>query len=127
MGEMLAIAAFAIVVFGALLIGQRKLEDPNNTEIVYTSQIASICQLTDGPVEAALIRQSGNIYRELGVFENWRQAVSEIEKSFNRAKIDSVSIQSNTPSKFECIRLVYNHRGRAEGKKLGGAIIVTAI
>ncbi|WP_037296776.1 hypothetical protein [Roseovarius sp. TM1035] len=126
MGEMFAILVFSCLVIGALVVGQKKLENPNNSEIIYTMQMASVCQLGDGPVEAALVRQSGNLYRELGVFDDWRDAIAEIEKAFNRAKIDSVAVQSNTPLKFECTRLVYNHRGRAEGKKLGGAIVVAA-
>jgi len=102
-----------------------KLNDPENTEVIYVEQMASVCHLPEANVHAVLIRQSGNLYRELGAFSSPKDALDEIEKSFHRAKIDVVTVRENSNRVFDVFRTSYSHKGRSEGKKLGGAIVAT--
>jgi len=124
-GEAIALLAFAALVIVVFVAKENRLADPNRTDTIYVSQMREVCTLKDGPVSAALISQSGNLYRDLGLFDHWKDAMAEIEKSMNRAKIDSVFVQSNGAERFEVIRLHHSHRGKAEGKKLGGAVIAS--
>jgi len=80
--------------------------------------------LPQGPVVATLVRQSGNLYRELGEFENVAAAFAEIEKSFRRAKIESVYVPDNSETQFRVIRLHHSYGSKANGKKLGGAVLL---
>ena len=102
---------------------EQALTDPSNAHTVHADDMRSKALLKDGPVTAILVRQSGNVYRDLGYFSTASDAFAAVEKSFQRAKIDSVRITRNTDSNFEVIRLHHSHRGRAEGEKLGGAVI----
>jgi hypothetical protein len=120
----LVLVGCALLFYALNYIQQARLEDPNNEQVVYIADLPSLCLLSNGPVDAALVRQSQNIYRELGRFENVDAAFAEISKSLTRAKIDSVAILVNTPEKLKFVRAFHSHGGKAEGKKLGGAIIV---
>ena len=113
----------AVIVFAAFY-KEKSLSDPSNTETIYSEQMVDVQSIRKGPVEVVLFRQSGNIYRELGVFGTVDEALDGIMKSFRRAKIESVCVLQNTPTCFEVIRLHRNHRGSQEGKKLGGALVV---
>ncbi|WP_171175805.1 hypothetical protein [Ruegeria sp. HKCCD8929] len=124
-GEAIALLAFGALVVLIVVLKEKRLADPNRTDTIYVSQMRDVCSLKDGPVSAALFRQSGNLYRDLGLFEHWREAMKEIEKSMRRAKIESVFVQSNDANRFEVIRLHHSHGGKAEGKKLGGAVIAS--
>ena len=111
-------------LLGLLSVFVRK----NRTRTVHTPTVtpmnlAAICQLRPGPAQALLIRQSGNLYRDLGYFQNSDDACRAIERSFRKAQIHSVSVLQNSTSVFEISRRLYDGRGRAEGKKLGGAIV----
>ena len=124
--EILALVGFAALVLVVYAIKEGRLDDPNRSDTIYISQMREQSRLRTGPVDVALIRQSGNLYRELGVFASVSDAFDEVEKSFRRAKIESVHVQSNSESEFRVIRLHHSHSGKAEGKKLGGAIVVAA-
>ena len=121
--EVIAFVGLVALVLIAYAIKEQRLRDPSNNETVFLDQLRSACLLRDGPVSAALIRQSGNLYRDLGFFDDWGAAFDEIEKSFRRARIESLHISKNTPDRFEVVRLHHSHGGKAEGKKLGGAVI----
>jgi hypothetical protein len=123
-GEIFAIIAFAVVAIGVFLFKQSRLNDPSNTSFIYLDQMQGSHQIRPGPAYVRLYRQSGNEYRDLGAFESTQAAISEIEKSFRRAGIDSVSVLKNTTDRYEVIRLHHGHGGKAEGKKLGGAVMV---
>ena len=125
LGELIALAVFAAVVVVALLIKEQRLADPDRTDTIHADQMRDVCSIKSGPVSAALLRQSGNLYRDLGFFSNWEEAMTEIEKLFRRAKIPSVFVQVNSEVRFEIIRLHHSHGGKAEGKKLGGAAIAS--
>lgn len=124
--EAIALGLIAFFAISVLLLKRAKLAYPNDNKFVHLEEFGHNHRLGKGPVEAALIRQSGNIYRHLGFFEDPEDALIEIEKSFRRAKIDSVSVLKNTEDRLEISRLYYDGRGRSEGKKLGGAVIVRA-
>lgn len=124
--EILLLSAFAVVVVVLILVKEQRLQDPGRLDTIYVNQMREVCSLADGPVVAALIRQSGNLYRDLGRFDSADEAMHEIEKSFRRGRIDSVYVQTNTERRFQVIRLFHSHGGKAEGKKLGGAIVELA-
>jgi len=124
--EAIALAVFVAFAVGVWLYKEAKLENPKDKKFVHLDDFGSDHLLGNDPVEAALFRQSGNLYRHLGFFDTPELALSEVKKSFRRAKIESVSILKNTEDRLEVTRLFYNGRGRAEGKKLGGAIILRA-
>lgn len=124
--EVAAFLVFAVVAVGAFLLKEKRLADPNNTHMIYIDQMADNHQLPGGPVRATLLRQSGNIYRELGVFQTADAAFAEINKAFRRAGIASVGVMRNTASRYEVVRLHHSHGGKAEGKKLGRALLIPA-
>lgn len=124
--EVVALIVFAVVVFGVFLLKEKRLADPTNTQMIYVDQMVSNHQLPSGPVVAALIGQSGNIYRELGAFSDAAAAFAEINKAFRRAGITSVGVVRNTALRYEVVRLHHSHGGKAEGKKLGGALLIPA-
>ncbi|MBK1636737.1 hypothetical protein [Rhodovulum adriaticum] len=123
--EAVAIICFVILVVIVVMIKEQRLSDPDRLDTIYSNQMQDVCLLRNGPVSAALFRQSGNLYRDLGLFDDWKSAMHEIETSFRRAKIDAVYVVKNTPDHFEVFRLHHSHRGKAEGKKLGGAVIAS--
>ena len=123
--EILALAAFAAVMMLLFALKEKRLADPSNHDMIYTDQMQSVLQLPEKRVSAILLRQSGNVYKELGEFESPNAAVLEIQKSFRRAKIESVAVLKNTPDLFHVLRLHHSHGGKSEGKKLGGAAIQT--
>jgi len=103
--------------------GQHLL-DTNKGETLPVEFLSKRSLLGDHPVYAVLIRQSGNLYRDLGLFESGDHALVEITKSFRRAKIDDVRITHADGDSMAIYRWMYDFRGRAEGKKLAGARIV---
>lgn len=122
---LVGLVVFAIIAFAAILLKERKLNDPDNASMIFIDQMKANHALRKGPVSAALFRQSGNLYRDLGLFPSADEALKEVEKSFRRAGIDSVAVLKNTTEKYEVARLYSNDRGRAEGKRLGGALVVS--
>lgn len=122
--EIILIFGFIVIMMYGLRKQNEKLEDPSNYEIIYPNQIKDVYALESGPCEAALFRQSGHLYRVLGVFDNPEEAIVEIEKSFRRANITSVIVVENNRTKLSLRRSYHNHWGRKEGRVLGGAIIV---
>lgn len=123
-GEAVALLAFVALVVFLTMYKERRLADPNDPNFIYIGQMPGSHQIRPGPVAVRLYRQSGNEYRDLGMFQSTEEAVREIEKSFRRASIESLSILKNTPDRFEVIRLHHGHNGKAEGKKLGSAVMV---
>ncbi len=124
--EALFLVCALILVVVIFLIKEKRLEDPDRLDTIYVEQMREACSLGEGPVVATLIRQSGNLYRDLGTFDTAEAAMNAIEKSFRRGKIESVFLQENTQARFQVIRLHRSDRGKAEGKKLGGAVIERA-
>jgi hypothetical protein len=124
---------FAIIVFAACGIfaffnhvtAAEGAIDPNNTSYAtpenlsakFASQIDSNALYT-----VYVMRQSGNVerYYENVIGSNVPGLIVPVAR---RAKIDTVSI-SKTARGFRIWRTMHNHRGRAEGKRIGGFTIV---
>lgn len=100
------------------------LIDTHKGNLVPVSDIRQKSDLGASAVHAVLVRQSGNIYRDLGSFETVQDAMDEIEKSFRRAKVDEVRITFSDEDSMAIYRRIYDFTGRAEGKKLAGARLV---
>lgn len=118
------IALFLICLICYLVYGARSsadLHDTNSGELVEISNLPSYSFLGSGECHVVLIRQSGNVYRDLGKFPDASKAIAEAAKSFRRAGVDRVRITHNDEFSLAVYRDVYNFKGRAEGKKLAGA------
>lgn len=124
--EILFLIATLILIVVGFLVKEQRLNDSENSEMIFIDQLGEACKLRDGPVSAVLVRQSGNLYRELGRFDSSEAALEQILKSFRRAKIESVFLKKNT-DEFSVIRLHHSYGGSANGKKLGGALIVSEV
>lgn len=102
------------------------LEDPDNKSVVLLSELPSLILIDpERIVELTIYRQSGNVH------SSWqpmpcRLAVKELMTTFRRAKIDAVRIRKNDASILDVARAFYSHRGSAEGKKVGSALLLTA-
>ncbi|MFG6080404.1 hypothetical protein ACEUZ9_000960 [Paracoccus litorisediminis] len=122
---MVAVACFlAVGVLIALFSKPDPLMDTYRGEVDTLEGLSRNHGLRPGRYHVALIRQSGNLYRELGTFPSPDEAVRQAVLSFRRAKFDDVRITHRTDGEIAVYRRIYNFRGRAEGKKLAGARIV---
>lgn len=118
------IAFFSICLVCYLVYGARSsadLHDTNSGELLELYDLPSQNSLGPGECHAVLVRQSGNVYRDLGVFPTASKAITEAAKSFRRAGIDRIRITHSDEFSLAVYRDVYNFKGRSEGKKLAGA------
>lgn len=122
--EIVALLGFAALAYWLIVIKERRLADPTNTSTIYIDEMPSNHQLRAGEVGAMLYRQSGNEYRDLGIFDGSEAALAEVMKSFRRAGIESVAVLRNDETGYRVVRLHHSHDGRSEGKKLGGALLL---
>ena len=114
-----------VVGFVAASNQQKKLEDPENTEVVYLEQISSAAQLSGpGRFRLRTYRQSGNLQKDDAVFNSAAEAIKAGVSSFKRSKIPYVVIRTNTTNMLSFSRPYHCHRGRQEGKKMGAIEIV---
>lgn len=106
---------------------QKKLDDPNNTEVVYLDQLIEICAMRGlGNFRLRILRQSGNPQKDDQYFDNADNADKAIKAAvttFKRAKIDYVVITANEATHFNFRRPYRHHGGKAEGKKVGSVEI----
>ncbi|WP_147373473.1 hypothetical protein [Gemmobacter lutimaris] len=100
-----------------------ELHDTNSGEVVSLIDLGSRAPKAAGIYHAVLIRQSGNVYRDLGLFPSAQAALAEACKSFRRASVEMVRITHCDETSMAVYRKIYNFRGRAEGKKLAGVTI----
>lgn len=123
--EIWATAAFVVLCLVSYLIygatSADHLHDTNGGEVVSLLDLRAKSQLSRGACHVVLIRQSGNLHRDLGTFPSVDAAIAEASKSFRRAGVDTVRVTYNDPSRMAVYRQIYNFRGRAEGKKFAGA------
>lgn len=99
------------------------LADKPTSTVVPVEDLPSHHSLTPGLYHATLIRQSGNVYRDLGVFPSAEAALREGVKSLRRARVTDVRITHSDADSLAAYRQFYNFRGRAEGKKLAGIVV----
>ena len=124
-----ALTIIAVLVLGAiglvaLIIRQKQLDDPNDDSVVYLSQLQDVVKLgTPGIYRVITYRQSGNIHKEHGDFANLNKALRVAQQTLKRAKIDAVSIWTNTTNKLEAHRAFRSDRSRQEGKRVGAVVI----
>ena len=116
-------AIVGFVLLAAMFSARQEEMSNEASETVDVEQLNGRYIFSSGTYLATLIRQSGNIYRELGVFERPDDAMNEVVKSLRRAKIPFVRAAFQSKEQCTMFRSVPNARGRAEGKKLKGAII----
>jgi hypothetical protein len=128
METLIVSALFLILIVVGLFAAskqQEKLADPENTEVVYLDQIASVAQLTgSGTFRLRTYRQSGNLQKDDVVFKSATDAIKAGVSSFKRSKIPYVVIRANTSSMLSFSRPYHCHRGSQEGKKMGAIEIV---
>lgn len=108
----------------AVLASEDALKDPNNKKIVYLEQLPSLALLAGfGEWQVVIYRQSGNVHSAMSVRGDAGFAIQTAMTTMRRAKIEAIAIQVNEEGRLKFVRLFHNHRGRNEGKKVGGAEI----
>ena len=120
-----------LVTFIALSKTDRKLNDPNDSEIIFTDQILEQANLRPAKQYTIHIyRQSGNpqqpdriVEAEGGFDVPPAEAIKLALTTLRRAKIDHVSLLENTETTLHVQRPLHQHGGKQEGKKVRGAII----
>jgi hypothetical protein len=116
---------FGLCLVSYLIYGKSdpsELHDTNGGEVMRLTDLAFKNSLVPGTYHATLIRQSGNIHRDLGHFPSPAAAIFEASKSFKRAGVENIRVTYSDEGKLAAYRSIYNFRGRAEGKKFAGAI-----
>ncbi|MFE8073462.1 hypothetical protein QQM79_20590 [Marinobacteraceae bacterium S3BR75-40.1] len=121
---LLILGGLLVASFIAMLNQQQKLDDPNNTEVVYLDQLLDICAMRGlGNFRLRIFRQSGNLQKNDQYFDNADKAIKAAITTFKRAKIDYVVITANEAPHFNFRRPYHHHGGKAEGKKVGSVEI----
>ena len=124
----LGIAIFAIITVISLIVSwsaSSSAIDPENSDYATSHNIsAKLASHIDSNAlyTVYVVRQSGNYERG---YENVRgyDVAGLITPTLKRAKIDAVAISQR--SKYLSVyRTMHNHRGRNEGKKIGGFRII---
>ena len=130
LGLVLLIGVIAIAFF-KMLLDVKKLDDPNDSSVVYIDQIASVANLKSSRAFGVRIyRQSGHLQQDDREFSSENEqtdpslVINEAIKTFRRAKIEYVVIDQNTEIILEFSRPYHDHRGVKEGKKVGSCVIV---
>jgi hypothetical protein len=121
------------VLLGGLLLvslwvisaSQAKLEEPQDTNVVYLDQLPTIAKL-NGQARwfVRIYRQSGNINSESEVTGDAGAALRVAMSTFRRARIDAIGVPENGENRLRFGRLYRSHRGSSEGKKVGSAEII---
>lgn len=120
-----------VIAFFKMTFDAQKLDDPNDTSVVYLDQIASVAKLKVASAFGLRIyRQSGYLQQDDREFSalsgttDPNKVIAEAIKTFRRAKIDYVVIDQNTETILEFSRPYHDHRGVKEGKKVGSCVII---
>ncbi|MCR9189758.1 MAG: hypothetical protein NXH96_13295 [Alteromonadaceae bacterium] len=121
---LVVLVGLMVAGFIAMLNHQQKLDDPDNTEVVYLDQLIEICAIRGlGNFRLRILRQSGNPQKDDQYFDNADKAIKAAVTTFKRAKIDYVVITANEAPHFNFRRPYHHHGGKAEGKKVGSVEI----
>lgn len=124
------ICAIAVAVVFFLIVSQqsKRLADPKDQTVVYLDDLAPLVMLEmGGAFVLNTYRQSGNPYSDGKVYETPDAALAAALATFRRAKIDEVAIRLNTANRLDVSRAFFDHRGRAEGKKVGAFEIIRVV
>jgi hypothetical protein len=98
---------------------------PSGDAYVDFDELPGLCRL--GPGQGYVLftlRQSGNEQQERRVFEDAQEALAAGIATLRRAQVPYAKVVQNTVDRFEISRPFHDHRGRAEGKKVGWIEIV---
>lgn len=125
------------IIGGPLLLGllllswyameesQRRLNDPADDRTIFISELASKSSLhPSGTYQVTIYRQSGGVHSNWVVSGTAHDAVAQAVATLRRARIEAVHIAANDVQHLKVGRLYHNHRGRNEGRKVGGAEVV---
>lgn len=122
-------AAIALLVF-AIIVKLFTRTDPDpmadriGGETIPLDALPTFRSYPPGVYSAVLIRQSGNLHRDLGTFSSAQAALQEAVKSFRRAKVTHVRVVHATDTELAAYREYYNLKGTAEGRKFAGVRLV---
>lgn len=119
------LGAMAALTWGLTSYTKRRAADPTDARYVFAADLGAASKLKPGRCSAALFRQSGNLARDMGVFDSPEDAIRAVQSSLGRAKIDTLRVTESTEARLEVWRAMRSNGGRAEGKKLAGAVIVS--
>jgi hypothetical protein len=116
---------FVVWSYFALRQTGQRLEDPTDQTVVALEDLAEVCRLApDGVYVLFTVRQSGNDHQARRVFDTAEDAIAAGVTTFKRSGIPFVQVVQNSAERFEFERPFHDHRGRAEGKKVGSIEIV---
>lgn len=124
------------IIFGPILVGMilaswwamqeshGRLDDPSDDRTLYLDQLPGKLALAPfGTYRVTILRQSGNVHAEHVVTGTAQDALAAAMATVRRAKIPAVHVGTNSETELRIGRLYHDHRGKAEGKKVGGAHI----
>ena len=125
--ELVNLAILGVLIIIVVIVysaSSDALKDPNNNKVVYLEQLPALAALSGaGEWQVVIYRQSGNVHSAMSVRGDASFAIQTAMTTMRRAKIDAIAIQVNEEGRLKFTRLFHNHRGRNEGKKVGGAEI----
>jgi len=119
-----AVALLVLAVIAKIFTKPDPMVDRIGGETIPVDQLSTFRSYPPGVYSAVLIRQSGNLHRDLGTFSSAQAALQEAAKSFRRAKATHVRIVHATDTELAAYREYYNLRGTAEGRKFAGVRMV---
>lgn len=118
------IAGLVLVSWWAMNESHRRLDDPDEDRTLHLDQLPGKLALTPfGIFRVIIYRQSGYVHAEKIVTGTGQDALAVAMTTFRRAKIDAVHVGANSDSELRIGRIYHDHRGRAEGEKIGKAHI----
>ena len=118
------LGGLVLVSWLAMDASHKRLDDPTDDRTLYLDELAGKHRLaTQGTYRVTIYRQSGNVHAQHIVTGTGDDAVRQALSTFRRASIPAVNVRTNTPERLTFGRMYHDHRGRAEGKKVGRADI----
>ncbi|EJJ0546316.1 hypothetical protein ACP26H_11780 [Cronobacter sakazakii] len=121
----IAMVVIAIVGFANVSSKENAANDDDDKSVLFLDKLAESSLLEEEKPHLVIIyRQSGNIQQKDKVYPTASAAIKAAASTFKRAKIPFVVINENSPNRLAFSRPWHNHRGAAEGKKVGSAVIV---
>lgn len=114
-----------VMTFGAccwaiIRMIQARHENPADNRVVHFDQLEGLSNLSEpGPWVIHFYRQSGNPHQDGRIFTHASDAIAAGITVMRRSQIPYVAIRRNAADHLDFGRPFHDHRGRAEGKKLG--------
>lgn len=122
---LVGMVVIALIGFASSSAKEAAANDEEDKSVLYLDKLAEISLLEqEKPHLVIIFRQSGNIQQKDKVYPTAYHAIKAAVSTFKRAKIPYVVINENSSKRLAFSRPSYNHRGAAEGKKVGSAVIM---